>query len=202
MMNPGLLNKRLVFCKRNIVNGNEQEEQLFTTWGQKVIKTKRRDEEQNHENYEFIIRKRLIEEYSYFNCEGQFFDVITVEEKEKGYYTLKCEKAHIHNFKDSTVVKRLAWIENQDHEDVPGLIDIYVDVPCQLIRNNDGGTNETEQQNEIDQRFILQLETKYNLKIGDTLEVQHKQDSYEFTVMEFFRYHTFQEVRLKLEREA
>jgi hypothetical protein len=157
-MNPGLLNKQLAFST------------IGKVWGQRIVKSKRRDNEQNEESYDFIIRKRTeIEEYLTFNCEGISYIVLTVEEyqKEKGYLLLRCEKSKVHTFYDSCTIQRLVDAPKDNGATGQVLATIYSDVPCELVRVISSTSNQSDQQNEVIQRFELSLENSYILKIGD-----------------------------------
>jgi hypothetical protein len=191
-MNPGLLNKRLLF-------------EFGGIWGKKTVKTKRRDDEQNEEMYDFIVRKNQnLKEYMTFNCEGTSYIVLTVEEyqKEKGYLLLRCEKSRIHSFYDTCTVKRLMDSTKENGADGQVLNIIYSDISCELIRVISGGASESQQQNNIIQRFELYLENSYSLMIGDDLEITHKLDIYKAKVKNYFRTHTHQTVEIELESEA
>lgn len=192
-MNPGQLNKRLIFSD------------IGAIWGKKVIKTKRRDAEQNEEHYDFIVRKRSdLKEYSTFICEGVSYDVLTVDDyqKEKGFLFLKCEKSKIHSYYDSCTVNRLVEVEKENGATKHEYAIIYTSIPCELIRLISGSANQTEQQNNIIQRYEINTENQYEIKIGDLLEVLHKKDLYKAKVTNFFRTHTHQIVNIELESEA
>jgi hypothetical protein len=193
-MNPGLLNKRLAFDPIG-----------KTVWGRRFIKTKRRDDEQNEEMYDFIIRKTSnIKEYLTFLCEGISYIVLTVEEyqKEKGYLLLRCEKSRIHSFYDSCTVKRLVDATKYNGADGQELSTIYSEVPCELVQLISGSANQSEQQNDLIQRFELYLENSYVLNVGDELDILHKLDNYKAKVIGYFRTHTHQTVEIELESEA
>jgi hypothetical protein len=192
-MNPGLLNKRLSFSS------------IGTLWGKKIVKTKRRDSEQNEETYDFLIRKNSgVQEYLTFNCEEISYIVLTVEEyqKEKGYLLLRCEKAKIHSFYDTCTVKRLVDATKDNGAAGQELSTIYSEVPCELVRLVSGSSNQSEQQNDLIQRFELFLENSFILKVGDELEIVHKLDTYKAKVTGYFRTHTHQTVDVELESEA
>jgi hypothetical protein len=192
-MNPGLLNKKLSFGFGSI-------------WGQKVVKTKRRDDEQNEETYDFIIRKNTnVKEYLTFICEDISYLVLTVEEyqKEKGYLFLRCEKSKIHSFYDSCTVQRLmADVKKMNGATGQVLTEVYKQIPCELVRLISGSSSQSEQQNDIIQRFELHLENFYVLKAGDELEIVHKLDTYKAKVTGYFRTHTHQTVDVEMESEA
>jgi hypothetical protein len=191
-MNPGLLNKRLSF-------------QFGEIWGQKIVKTKRRDKEQNEESYDFIIRKNSnVQEYLTFLCEDISYIILTVEEyqKEKGYLFLRCEKSRIHSFYDSCTVKRFVDADKENGATGQVLSEVYNRIPCELVRLISGSANQSEQQNDLLQRFELYLENSYVLKVGDELEIIHKLDTYKAKVTGYFRAHTQQTVEIELESEA
>jgi hypothetical protein len=192
-VNPGELNKRLSF-------------ESFNSWGKKIVKTKRRDDEQNEEMYDFIVRKNQnLEEYMTFDCEGVSYIVLTVEEyqKEKGYLFLRCEKSKIHSFYDSCTVQRLMDdVEKKNGATGQVLTEIYKQIPCELVRLISGSSSQSQQQNDIIQRFELHLENSYVLKAGDELEIVHKIDTYKAKVKGYFRTHTHQTVEVDVEREA
>jgi hypothetical protein len=191
-MNPGLLNKRLSF-------------QFGEIWGQKIVKTKRRDKEQNEESYDFIIRKNSnVQEYLTFLCEDISYIILTVEEyqKEKGYLFLRCEKSRIHSFYDSCTVKRFVDADKENGATGQILSEVYTQIPCELVRLISGSANQSEQQNDLIQRFELFLENSYVLKVGDELEIFHKLDTYKAKVTGYFRTHTHQTVDVELESEA
>lgn len=203
-MNPGKLNKRLSLHKKEIISGKEYLTYVTTVWGYLTSKQKRRENEQNEEiYYEVIIRKRDdVSPYMQILCGDTWYDVLTVEEKDRLYLTLTCKKAYIHTFYDTCKVSRREWTENEYDETVESLNVVYPSIPCELIRLQSAGTNETEQQTDINHTYVLRMETKWNLQVGDTVEVQHKQDTYIMTVQNFFRTHLYQEVAVKLEGEA
>lgn len=204
-MNPGELNKKLYFYKKSVTDKQEKLVFLFKSAGKMIIKTKRRADEQNGESYEFIIRNRNnVEDYQLIHCNDIWYDILTIEEyqKEKGYLLLRCEKAKIHNFYDSVTVTRTDWVETDWGEDKEQLIRVYDSIPCQLIKINSASVNQTDQQLDLNIKYAVEMETKYNLKIGDKLEIIHKQDNYDATVEDFFRYHTYQEITVKLEGDA
>lgn len=222
-MNPGQMNKRITLYKKTYPNGEEQLNQLSptwdkleqssdgweqlekfaTVWAERKVKTKRRDSEQNEEKYEFIIRKRPdVESYIQIQSEGIWYDILTVEEEGRLYLLLTCEKSRIHSFYDTCEVKRIGWVTSESGEEKEALNTVYPSIPCELVRLQSDGTNETDQQNEILHNYILRMETKWNLKVGDTVDVQHKQDSYTFDVVSFFRNHLYQEVNVRIEGEA
>jgi hypothetical protein len=191
-MNAGKLNKRLYF-------------DTFTIYGQKIIKNKRRDDEQNEESYEFIIRKRTgIEEYQTFICDNISYIILTVDEyqKEKGYLLLRCEKAKIHSFYDTCTVSRLVETETEYGETIHSLQPIFTNIPCELIRIISASMNQTDQHNEVALRYELNLENQYTIKNGDKVEIVHKQDIYKAIVQSYFRTHTHQIVQIELEGEA
>jgi hypothetical protein len=193
-MNPGLLNKRLAFASIG-----------KTFWGQKIVKTKRRDDEQNEEMYDFIVRKnRNLKEYMTFVCEDTSYIVLTMEEyqKEKGYLLLRCEKSRIHSFYDRCTVSRLIDATKDNGADGQVLSNIFTDIPCELVRTTSGGASQSQQQNDIMQRFELYLENSYALMIGDELEITHKLDVYKVKVKNYFRTHTHQTIEIELETEA
>jgi Phage head-tail joining protein len=206
-MNPGILNKRLFVYKKEIINGQENMTYVTKMWGHIVSKQKSREQHRDNgrtiEVYEIVIRKRNdIFPYMQILHDDTWYDILTVEEKDRLYITLKCEKARVHQFYDVCKVSRFTWSENEDRETINTLSVIYPSIPCELIQLKNAATNETEQQTDINYVYILRMETKWNLQIGDTVEVQHRQDTYITTVQNFFRTHLYQEVALKLEGEA
>lgn len=189
-MQPGLLNKRLAFS-------------TFTAWGHRVVKTKRREFEQNEESYQFIIRKRSdIVEYQTFTCEGLTYLILTFDETPKGYLTLNCEKAKKHSFYDSCNVSRMIDYKSESGATRESLEVILSQIPCELVRLVSGSANESEQEQDVTYRFELHLENEHVLKAGDQLEITHKLDVYNATVQTFFRTHTHQTVELLMEDEA
>lgn len=191
-MNPGKLNKRLSF------DG-------FIVYAQKFVKTKRRDDEQNEESYEFIIRKRNdVTEYQTFLSEGIKYLILTVDEymKEKGYLLLKCEKAKVHSFYDLCTVSRFSETENEYGETIMGNAPVYTSIPCELIRLESSSDSNSEQENQIRQRYEVHTENQYQILIGDSLEITHKEDTYKATILNFFKTHTHQILEIKVEGEA
>lgn len=191
-MNPGLLNQRLTFT-------------FGTIWAQKIVRAKRRDNEQNEEMYDFITRKNTnIQEYLTFLCEDISYIVLTVEEyqKEKGYHILRCEKSRSHSFYDTCTVTRYVDIMKENGADGLELVIIYSNIPCEMVRVISGGASDSQQQNDVVQRFELYIENSYILKIGDELEITHKLDIYKAKVTNYFRSHTHQIVEIELESEA
>lgn len=191
-MNPGKLNKRITFSSPI----------SFTVWGQKIVKTKRQNSEQNEEQYEFIIRKIPLQDYSVFTCEGTQYIIITADDWKPGYLTLKCEKAKIHTFYDSLVVKRYTEIETEYGSTTHEWQTIYTDIPCEMVRIQSSSTSQSEQQNEVFQEYEVFVENSVSLKIGDLLEITHKGDSYKANVTKYFKTHTHQVISIKLESEA
>ncbi|MCM3599389.1 hypothetical protein M3175_01495 [Robertmurraya korlensis] len=189
-MNPGKLNKRLLFS-------------FGMVWGQRVIKTKRRDFEQNEESYQFIIRKDSdVAEYQTFTCDGLTYLILTFEEVPKGYLTLNCEKARKHSFYDSCNVSRMVNYKTDSGATRERLEVVLSQIPCELIRLVSGSANESEQERDVIYRFELHLENEHVLKAGDQLEITHKLDVYKATVQSYFRTHTHQTVELLMEDEA
>lgn len=204
-MNPSKLNKRLAFYNKSIVNGDEQQTLQFTVWGSRIIRTKRQLNEQNEETYDFLIRSNAsITPYMLLLVDNTWYDVFTVEpyEKERGFLLVHCEKAKINNFYDTVTVSRLGWTETEWGESVQSVSAVYTSIPCQLIKINSSTIDQTEQQLDIKIKYVLQLETKYNIQIGDKLEITHKQDVYNAIVDDYFRNHTFQEITIRMEGEA
>jgi head-tail adaptor len=204
-MNPGELNKRLDFYQKSIENGQEVIQPVFNVWGKKIVKSKRRDNEQNEESYNFIIRQRSdVAEYMMFQCDDIWYDVLTVEpyQKEKGYLLLTCEKAKIHSFYDTVTVTRTEWVETDWGEDVEQKVIVYENIPCELIKVDTTSMTKTQQQFDIKVKYTLHLETKYILKTGDQLDITHMQNKYTAYVEDIFRYHTYQEVTIRMEGEA
>jgi Phage head-tail joining protein len=200
-MNPGQLNKRLKFFSFDYVSNSDNE--LFTVWGKKTIKNKRRDDEQNEERYEFVIRKRSnIVQYMTLVCEGETFTVFTIDEKQPGYLTLLCEKDRIHSFFDTGVVKRNVEVDKPSGETVFEDTVIYPSIPGELVKIQNARSEETDQQNDISQYFLFYTQNKFTFKVGDKLEVTHKNQVYKGTVEESFKLHTHQQITFKLEGEA
>jgi hypothetical protein len=191
-MDPGLLNRRLIFSE-------------FTVWGQKKIKTKRRDNEQNEENYEFIIRKRLnLSEYLTFQCDNITYIILTVEEyqKEKGYLLLRCEKARVHSYYDTCSVKRMVEANKKNGASGQELSVIYSEVPCELVRFISGTANQSDQHNKTLHRYEVSLDNSWILMVGDQMIIKHKLDTYKAIVTSYFRAHTQQTVGIEMESEA
>jgi hypothetical protein len=191
-MDPGLLNKRLIF-------------QEFTVWGQKKIKTKRRDNEQNEENYEFIIRKGLnLSEYLTFQCDNITYIILTVEEyqKEKGYLLLRCEKARVHSYYDTCSVQRMVEANKKNGASGQELSVIYSEVPCELVRFISGTSNQSDQHNKTLHRYEVSLDNSWILMVGDQMIIKHKLDTYKAIVTSYFRAHTQQTVGIEMESEA
>ncbi|PGT89211.1 MULTISPECIES: phage head closure protein [Bacillaceae] len=191
-MNPGLLDKRLSFSFGSI-------------WAKRIVKSKRSENEQNEEEYEFIIRKNNeIDSYLTFTSDGVKYLVLTVDnyEKEKGYMVLKCEKAKIHTFYDTCTIKRYVESESVSGETISNFLPVYTNVACELVRLETATTNETEQQTDMNHRYELYVENETDIKIGDKLEVAHKGDLYNVEVRDYFKSHTHQVVTIELEGEA
>jgi hypothetical protein len=194
-MNPGKLNKRVKLYDDSTL--------LTTVWANKIIRTKRRDDEQNEESYEFVIRKRSgLKPYLSLQCENEWFVLLTIDEFEKGYLKLKCEKSKIHSFYDTCNVSRSQETETSYGETVIQDVPVYSNISCELIKIQNARANETEQHNEISQYYIFYTENKFTFKVGDTVEINHKGDIYKGHVEESFKFHTHQEVTFKLEGEA
>lgn len=191
-MNPGFLNKRLSFSFGSI-------------WAKRIIKSKRRENEQNEEEYEFIIRKNNdIDPYLTFSSDGVKYLVLTVDnyEKEKGYMVLKCEKAKIHTFYDTCTINRYIESESVSGETISDFLPVYTNVACELVRLETATTNESEQQTDMNHRYELNVENEIDIKIGDKLDVSHKGDLYNVEVRDYFKTHTHQVVTIELEGEA
>jgi hypothetical protein len=191
-MDPGLLNSRLYFPE-------------FTVWGQKKIKTKRRDDEQNEENYEFIIRKRLnLSEYLTFQCDNITYIILTVEEyqKEKGYLLLRCEKARVHSYYDTCSVQRMVDAKKKNGASGQELTVIYSEVPCELVRLISGTANQSDHHNKTLYRYEVSLDNSWILMVGDQMIIKHKLDTYKAIVKSYFRTHIQQTVGIEMESEA
>jgi hypothetical protein len=200
-MNPAKLNKRITFYSFDYTSNTETE--LFKVWSQKIVKSKRRDDGQNGEQYQFIIRKKAgIVPYLTIVCNGESFIVFTAEEKEPGYLTLQCEKSKVHSFYDRCTVKRMSEVEKGNGASGFALSAVHIDIPCELIQLQSDSAEQTEQQQDLDYRYELHIENKYTLIPGDELEVKHKQDTYKARVTSYFRTHTHQEVAILIEDDA
>lgn len=204
-MDPGRFNKRLEFYSKSIVAGQEQQTLQFTVWGSRIIRAKRQSDGQNEESYDYLIRSNAaVVPYMLLQVDNTWYDVLTVEpyEKERGFLLVRCEKAKINNFYDSVTISRIGWAETDWGESVQSLTAVYSLIPCQLIKINSSTINQTEQQLDVKIKYVLQLETKYNVQIGDQLQINHKQDVYNAVVDDYFRNHTFQELTIRMEGEG
>jgi Phage head-tail joining protein len=194
-MNPGKLNKRV-----KLYDGISL---LSIVWANKIIRTKRRDDEQNEETYEFLIRKRKdLKPYMSLLCNDEWFVILTIDEFDVGYLKLKCEKSKIHSFYDTCAVSRSQETETSYGETIIQQAPVYTDISCELIKIQNARANETEQHNEISQYYIFYTENKHTFKVGDAVEINHKGDIYKGLIEESFKFHTHQEVTFKLEGEA
>jgi hypothetical protein len=194
-MNPGKLNKRVKLYDDITL--------LSTVWANKIIRTKRRDDEQNEESYEFVIRKRRgLKPYLLLQSENEWFVLLTIDEFDNGYLKLKCEKSKIHSFYDTCNVSRSQETETSYGETVIQNVPVYSNISCELIKIQNARANETDQHNEISQYYIFYSENIYTFKVGDTVEINHKGDIYKGLIEESFKFHTHQEVTFKLEGEA
>lgn len=188
-MNPGELNKRLNFDS-------------FSIWGKRIIKNKKRQSGQNQEEYEFIIRNRIIDEYSFFTCNDIKYIVLTVDNDEPGYLKITCEKAKIHTFYDVCTILRMDDTVAPNGANRSELLKVYENIPCELVNLTSSNTNESQQENKMIQNYDLYVENDITIKVGDTIQVVHKNQSFDVTVLDSFKSHTHQIVSIKLDGEA
>lgn len=188
-MNPGKLNKRLHFNR-------------FSIWAQRIVKPKKRQNGQNQEEYEFIIRSREIDEYSTFACNDIQYIVLTIDYHSPGYLKLTCEKSKIHTFYDTCTVSRMVETKGPNGSDRAELKVIYKNIPCELVRLASGSATESEQENAVRQNYDLWTTNNIDLLVGDSIEVTHKVDVFNVTVIDAFKSHTHQILSIKLEGEA
>jgi hypothetical protein len=202
-MNPGKLKDRLIFYEVVFENGEEQLIERFKLWGQIRFKKNKFTDQQPEKSFQIIIRtNKNVKPFMKASCQGKWYDIMAVDDGEPGYQVLDCVLGYVHSLHDICSVSRLEEVELSNGETVHQPVKIMENIPCELVKIDSGNSTQTETTHNIRFMYKIHMETHRNLLIGDKLEVVHRGETFQFTVKECFKYHTFQEVMVEMEGEA
>ncbi|MGG3210557.1 head-tail adaptor protein [Geobacillus stearothermophilus] len=202
-MNPGQLKDRLTFYEVIFDNGEEQLVERCKLWGQVKFKKNKFTDQQPEKSYQIIIRaNKAIKPLMKALCQGKWYDIMAVDEGEPGYFILDCTLGYVHSLNDRCTVSRLQEVELASGETIHQPVVLMEQIPCELVKIDSGDTRQTDTTHNIRLLYKIHMETHRNIKIGDKIEVNHRGQTFRFTVKECFKYHTFQEVMAEIEGEA
>ncbi|KQC48526.1 phage tail protein [Geobacillus sp. Sah69] len=202
-MNPGELKDRLTFYEILFDNGEEQLVERCKLWGQVKFKKNKFTDQQPEKSYQIIIRaNKAVKPLMKALCQGKWYDIMAVDEGEPGYFILDCTLGYVHSLNDRCTVSRLQEVELAIGETVHRPVVVMEQIPCELVKIDSGDTRQTDTTHNIRLLYKIHMETHRNIKIGDKIEVNHRGQTFRFTVKECFKYHTFQEVMAEIEGEA
>jgi hypothetical protein len=202
-MNPGKLKDRLTFYETVFENGEEQLIERFQLWGQVRFKKNKFTDQQPEKSFQIIIRtNKNVKPFMKAVCKGKWYDIMAVDDGEPGYLVLDCTLGYVHSLNDCCSVSRLQEVELPSGETVHQPVKIMENIPCELVKIDSGDSRQTETTHNIHFMYKIHMETHRNIKIGDKIEAVHRGETFQFTVKECFKYHTFQEVIAEMEGEA
>jgi hypothetical protein len=202
-MNPGKLKDRLTFYETVFENGEEHLIERFKLWGQIRFKKNKFSDQQPEKAFLIKIRaNKYVKPLMKIMNQGKWYDVKAVDNDEPGYSILDCTLGYVHSLNDLCSVSRLEEVDLTNGETVHRPVKIMENIPCELVKIDSGSSTQTDTTHNIRFIYKIHLETHRNLLIGDILEVIHRGETFQFTVKEYFKYHTFQEVLVEMEGEA
>ena len=202
-MNPGQLKDRLTFYEVIFDNDEEQLVERCKLWGQVKFKKNKFTDQQPEKSYQIIIRaNKAVKPLMKALCQGKWYDIMAVDEGEPGYFILDCTLGYVHSLNDRCTVSRHQEVELTSGETIHQPVVLMEQIPCELVKIDSGDTRQTDTTHNIRLLYKIHMETHRNIKIGDKIEVNHRGQTFRFTVKECFKYHTFQEVMAEIEGEA